>query len=828
MTLLNPYYRSRVPLCSLLASTLLLALGNAQAQDSGLGVDLHFGNDLDPARMIGIGCSENGATWLTAERKRTPTGFLYDCIADYAPYKPMANGWQYHGRVGMGYLLMGGDEQAMLWSRFNNYDDGFIFSTTLSLQRAVDGRYLDIDTRYINNTAQYYRLTTGQAGKYRIQAFSRKQSNVLSDNTQSLWNNPGSQHLVLKPGLTPGNHNAAAINAFMDADPATRVAVTRSKQGIGIHYYVDTRWSAFANASHERREGSRPFGGPFSFGRFTEILRPIDDNTTNFNGGLRFVGNEWRMEFSYTGSFFRNGMNYFTYEMPQASLTTGGFHPVGLFSYEPENDYHRIGSTFTRRIKGAWKGEFTFGAAFSQMRQNDNLVPSLLACNSGTTGAFNCADWNTPASLSRSNADMAIYNQRIISRLVLQPSDNLTWNSNLSFLREDYLGNYLAYNPLTGEYGYPAENGAFSGVWNSTKTNSVRVRNLPLDKQSLEFSTGLNWRVDQHNTLGATYGHTQIERTNREFTKTDENSLQLSWINRHSNGWLTTRLNYSYADRGAKNYNFDPYEFTYSVALPGATPSGVLVHTTDALRKYDIGERKQDKVDLMLTFALPQDMTVYTSARLEDNRYPTQIGRTGYSTMAANVQWEWQPNLSSTVSAYYGYDRSKVKVANVNDDNVTPGARLSDTSLGGSAYPENRRWWMDDKQRNHNIGFNLRQKIQRAVLDIDWNYSNAKGITSWIANGGDAGNAAAILTDGLTGRFPAMSFRVNSISASLQLPINQQTHVRLFSTWERGSARDWHYDGIDNTHAVVNMVFIDGGPRGYSAHLVGLMLEVAL
>jgi len=824
MTLSNQRDYSRLPLHCPIALAMLLAWGMAQAQDSGLSIDLHFGHDLDPARMIGIGCSAEGATWLTAERKRTPTGFLYDCIPDYAAYKTMTNGWQYRGRVGIGYLLMGGDEKSALWSRFNNYDDGFIFSTTLSLQHANDGRYLDIDTRHVNANSQYYRLTTGQAGKYRIQAFSRHQSNVLSDNTQSLWRNPGSQHLALKPGLTPGTHNAASINAFMNADSTTQVAVTRSKQGVGIHYYLDTRWSAFANASHERREGSRPFGGPFSFGRFTEILRPINDNTTNFNGGLRFVGNEWRMEFSYTGSFFRNGMNYFTYEMPQ-SMT---FNPVGLFSYEPENNYHRIGSTFTRRIKGAWKGEFTLGAAFSQMRQNDNLVPSLLACNSGITGTFNCSDWNTPASLSQRNADMAINNQRVVGRLVLQPSDRITWNSTLSFLREDYSGNYLAYNPLTDQYGYPAENGAWSALWNAGKTNSVRVRNLPLDKQTLDVSSGINWRLDERNTLGAIYGHEQIERTHREFTKTDEDSLQLSWVNRSPSGWLTTRLNYSYKDRNGGNYNFDPYEFTYSVELPSATPSGVLVHTTDALRKYDMGERKQDKVDIMLTFALPRDMTVYTSARLEDNRYPTRIGRTGYSTMATNVQWEWQPKPSSTISAWYGYDRSKVQMANVNDDNVTPGARLSDTSLGGSAYPENRRWWMDDKQRNHNLGFNVRQKIQRAVLDVDWSYSHAKGITSWAANSGLAGNPIALLNDGLTGRFPAMSFRVNSISTSLQLPINQQTHARLFSAWERGSARDWHYDGIDTIHAAGNMVFIDGGPRNYSAHLIGLMVEVAL
>jgi len=828
MILSNRRDFSRWPL-PLITLALLLAGNSAPAQDSGLGIDLHFGHDLDPARMIGIGCSPDGATWLTAERKRTPSGFLYDCIADYAPYKSRANGWQYQGRIGMGYLIMGGDEKAMLWSRFNDYDDGLIFSTTLSLQRAIDGRYLDVDARYINNNAQYYRLVTGQAGKYRIQAFSRNQANIISDNTKSIWSNPGSQHLSLKPGLIPGQENATSINAFMNADPATRVAVTRSKQGVGIHYYLDTRWSAFANASHERREGSRPFGGPFSFGRFSEILRPINDNTTNFNGGLRFAGNQWRMEFTYTGSFFRNGMNYFSYEMPQASLNANNIHPVGLFSYEPENNYHRIGSTFTRRIGGTWNGEFSLAAAFSQMRQNDKLVPSLFACNSGTTGAFNCSDWNRPDSLSRRSADMAINNQRIIGRLVLQPSDRITWNSTISFLREDYSGNYLAYNPLTGQYGYPAENGAFSAVWNAGKTNSVRVRNLPLDKQTSDLSSGFNWRLDERNTLGAIYGHTQIERTNREFSKTDEDSVQLSWINQSPSGWLTTRLNYSYKDRSGSHYNFDPYEFTYSVELPGANPTNVLVHTTDALRKYDIGERKQDKVDIMLTFALPQDMSLYTSARLEDNRYPTHIGRTGYSTMATNVQWEWQRNPVSTISAWYGYDRSKVKVANVNDDNTTPGARFTDTSLGGAAYPEARRWWMDDKQRNHTIGFNLRQRIQRAVLDFDWNYSNAKGITSWVANSELAAwNQPAVLNDGLTGRFPAMSLRINSITTSLQLPVSQQTSLRLFSTWERGRTRDWHYDGIDNLHAAGNMVFIDGGAQSYNAHLIGLMLEVAL
>jgi len=825
MTTFNPSchrIRQRVGLISVL---LLIISSPLRAQDSGLGIDLHFGIDLDPARMIGIGCSADGPTWLTAERKRTPSGFLYDCIPKRPEYKTGHHHWQYQGAAGIGYLIMGGDENAAMWRRFNNYDDGVIFKANLSMQRPLDGRYLEIDTYHINPHAHYYRILSGQAGKYRLQVFSRGQSNVLSDNTQSLWQNPGAQHLMLKPGLLPGNENAAALNTFMANDAATRVVVIRSKQGAGISYYLNPRWTAFANASHERREGSRPFGGPFSFGRFVEILRPIDDNTTNFNGGLRFVGNDWRMEFNYTGSFFRNGMNYFTYEAPQASLSPA-INPIGLFSYEPENDYHRIGATFTRRLRGDWNGEFTVGAAFTHMRQNADLVPSLLACNNPTTGAFTCSDWNTPASLSQRRADLAVNNQRLLGRLVLQPSDKLTWNSTFNFFNEDYSGNYIAYNPLTGQYGYPAENGAFSGLWNAGKTNSVHVRNLLLDKKSLEFSTGLSWIMDERNTLGSTYTHTRLQRDHREFSKTNEDQWQLSWINRNSDGWLTTRINYAYADRQGKNYNFDPYEFMYSVELPGANPTNILVHTTSALRKYDVGQRQQHKVDVMLTMALPQDMTVYTSLRAENNHYPTQIGRTGYNTLAGNLQWEWQPNFSSTISAWYGYDRSKLNIANVNDDNITPGARVGNPALGGPAYPESWRWWMTDKQHNHSVGLNLRQKIRRAIWDVDWNYMHSKGMTSWVGNSLAAGPQLA--TDGLIGRFPAMRFQVHSLSTSLQLPITQRTNMRLFSSWERGKARDWHYDGINQTPAVGNMVLIDGGPSNYNAHLIGLMVEIAL
>jgi len=812
---------SGFPSRALLAVMVSAAIGSVSAQDSGLGIDLHFGNDLNPNGNFGIGCDPRGSSYVITERKRTPTGFLYNCIPELAPYKQAANGWEYNGSFGLGYLYLGGDEMATMWSRFNNFDDGMLVNADLSLRRTSDGRYLNFTGNRVNSDSQYYRMTAGQAGRYRFQAFSRSQSNVLSDRVKSLWGNLGSQNLTLKPGLTPGGMTRAQVDAFMDGEPMTRVTVTRDKYGAGINYYLNREWTAFFNASHERREGTRPFGGPFSFGRLIETQRPIDDSTTNVNAGLRFVGSDWRMEFTYTGSFFRNGMSHFTYE--STHIIANNNNPVGLFSYEPENDYHRIGATFTRKIRGNWNGEFSLGFAGTRMRQNDDLVPGL-RCTGMLNATVSCDDWNTPAALSRRTADVGIDNQRVTGRLVLQPSSTVTWNSTFSFLREDYDGTYLAFNPLTGELGYMAENGALpNNRWLPGASNNIHVKNLPLDKETLDFSTGLTWRLGMKNTISASYGHTRIERTNREFLKSEDDTVKLTWINR-ANDWMTVRLNYVYLDRDGSDFNFDPYEFMYTHDQPGfVMPPNLRPHTTSDMRKFDVGEREQQKIDLMLTFALPKQMTLYTSVRAEDNDYNASIGRYGYDTTAASIQWEWQPRAETTVSAWYGYDRSKLRVVNVND--VNSGNNNSEVG-GGGDYTLDRLWWMDDKQRNHNGGFNLRHRLGRAVLDLDWSYINAQGITSWNAASTLSG---VVLADALLGQFPDMRYRSNSLTASVLVPFGERVAMRMFGTWERGHMFDWHYDGFDTSRTAGNMIYTDGGPLGsYNAHLIGMMLEVKL
>lgn len=79
--------KGRSGLLRLSLLSLAIGAGPACAQDSGVGVDLQFGNALNPAGKFDHGCDPDGFTWLAGESKRTPTGFLYACTPatpDYA------------------------------------------------------------------------------------------------------------------------------------------------------------------------------------------------------------------------------------------------------------------------------------------------------------------------------------------------------------------------------------------------------------------------------------------------------------------------------------------------------------------------------------------------------------------------------------------------------------------------------------------------------------------------------------------------------------------------------------------------------------------------
>src|SRR3546814_5287551 len=136
----------------------------------------------------------------------------------------------------------------------------------------------------------------------------------------------------------------------------------------------------------------------------------------------------------------------------------------------------------------------------------------------------------------------------------------------------------------------------------STRTDTLFPYTTLFRSELHQFSAGADWRLDDKNTLGATYTFERTERTHREVATTKDNSIKLNWHSRTLD-WLTFRANYTWLKRTGSEYNYDPYEFTFSHSLPGYTGSHN-AHTVSDLRTYDVGSSTQHTLDLMATFTL--------------------------------------------------------------------------------------------------------------------------------------------------------------------------------------------------------------------------------
>ena len=831
-----------------LAFAVLAALaGPAIAQDSGVGVDLHFGNALDPSGVTVDGCNPDGMSWLSAERKRTPSGHVYPCAPDFATPRDSGNGWRFSGSLGIGYLHVD-DEDNTNWLRYNDWSSGLLARLGAAWVRPDDGSFAEIRGSWINGDNHYLKASRGRAGHFRLEAFARSTPNVVSGAARSIWDGVGSDYLTLKPGLTPGGSTHAQVAAVSAATDPQALKVVRDKFGLSGTYMFSRQLIAYFGASHEQREGARPFGGAFFFafifpgsGGVYETPRPIDDSTFNVNAGVRYTGNQWNFDVGYSGSMFRNGSRGFSYEVPFAfpALVPGMANfplTLGEFAYEPENDYHNLRGTMTRKL--ANNGQFSLSASYSTSRQDDDLLAPM-NCPSGNRFGlaappftFNCSDWNTTAALSRRSADLKIDSTLLNARLVLRPADSVTAQGHLKYHRQDYKGDYFAFNPLTGQYGYIAENGAQGssvplemGVWDPVLFPSVltRVRNLPLDKDILEAHAAVDWRVNTKNTVGASLTFTRTDRDHREVARQEDTLLKLNWSSR-SIDRLTLRANYSWLNRSGSDYDSNPYHFTYSESLPGFVDPGTLPpHTVSSLRKYDVGERKQHKLTLIGTLALPANQTLSGTLRGDWNDYDAEFGRQGYDSLGASLSWDWQPDERTTANAFLGYDRSSLQVANINEK--APFG--SNPDLGGDSYVDAGRWWVDDDQRNHYAGFQFSRRFDRSRLELGWNHSNSRGETGYRFNS-PAALAYPALAAAAGDGFSPMVHRVDSFDAAWTIPLTPRVDLRLFDRYEKARLADWHYFGFENGLVTWNRVYLDAGPIGYSANMIGAMLEVRL
>ena len=847
-------------------SMLLLMSASAWA-DSGVGVDTWRGNVLDPTGgQASQACDADGTTWLSPLEHRSPTGNLYGCPPQ-SPLELALNDWVYYGVLQLGYVNTGDDRYA-LWNRYSDWKaNQGVGLLDLHFERPSDGTYAEVRGSRVDDDDQYYQAVYGQAGAYKVEAFIRDMPNILSTDARPIWNGVGSNVLTLPHGLTPGESTSAQVAAVSAASPVQTLGVTRKKEGLNLSGYLTPHWTGYLDVTHERRSGDRPYGGSFgedwspNSGAILETVKPIDDATINLNTGLRYAGSLWRADFGYSGSYYRDQYLSYSFQepfnIPPVGLPAGSVSPpltIGQMSMEPNNNYHNLHGTLTRIIP--LNGEASFTISDVLMTQRDTLIaptncqgvlgfgtPSPGSTQLGpqnvgpqNPGLVPCSQWNTPAALSQSAADVNMHNTLAQMTLVVRPRSDLDVNAGLKFYRQAYYNDYLAYNPSNGDYGYIAENGAYLHSYGfplaftngAFPANGIidddRVRPYLLSMDDTNAYAGLSWKLSERDRLGFVYTLDDYRPTSRERDHVDDNSIKLTWFDKTLK-WLSFRANYTFLKQSGSVYDNDVYDYAFLAAVPGfsqAFPNFMVPpNTVSQLRVYDLANRTENKLDLMSTIAPRDDLTITASFRGDWNTYGAQLGRQGNNTHATQISTEWVPAPSDSISAYIGYDDSTL-----HQSSVASSSSAVCANLGCPYYPLANQWWSTDHERNYSAGVTARHHIDRVTLDMAWSYIYSRGMLDYSAASAGAFVYASEFSP--TGSFPAMTYRVNSVTVGATIQLAESVSLRVYDKYENGEIADWQYNGFNQGLVVGNTLYTDGGPQGYTENLVGILVSVKL
>ncbi len=855
-------------LAATLGTLLLSAASGASAGDTSDTMrvgDMQFGNALDLRGWTPMlrPADPDGMSYLHPGMLRTPTGALY-------PYPPMVDAgrplgpgdWTYGGLLEVGYLHVGGDRNAEYFRQYADWRSGAVLGLlALNFDNRSTGSYVEFRGSHISGDDQFYRLRGGRYGSYRVEAFYRDMPHTVSTSAYPIWNGVGSTDLTLPLPLVAGASTPAQVAAVSAATPRRSIGLVRTRSGLGYEGVLYRNWIGSASITNEKRIGTRLWGGSMFFnypfpanGGVLETVRPIDFRTTDVNLSLRNVGKVWRFLATYNGSFFRNKKDHLDFQSPFGLYNVVGTPQIadikdGQFSLEPDNDYHNLRLDLSRELKG--NGQFTLAGAWGTMRQNDALLAPTTCTGTGgifiappVNYTFQCANWNTPTALSQRSANARIDTGLFDARLTFRPTPAFGWHAGLRWYREDNKTRYLAYNPLTGQYGYISENGSQgsvvpgeTGIFDPTnplyQSYMVSVRNNPFGFTDTIVELGGDWQFGRKSSFGIVYTYDHNQPKYRERKRVDDQRIKFDWVSRDVIG-ATIRLSYEFASRDGDKYNYDPYGRFFSESLPGFVEpiNGIAAHTVADMRKYDLSDRTESKARAIVTYPWGESATLSATFYGNRDQYDAAIGRQSTRTTGATVQWDWQPTPATTMNAYLGAEGSRMGISNVADNEALIGANIGQTNpnLGGPLYPYANQWWEFDRESNRNAGLSFSHDFGRTSADLSYNYTGSLGrvgysYASLAALAYHGPDAAAVAGTG----FPDNRYRTNTLDLGLSFRINRNVGVRLFGRYQTGAFSDWHYAGFDNTLSYDHRIYTDkGGQLHYSASLVGVMLNLKL
>ncbi|HET7833436.1 MAG TPA: MtrB/PioB family outer membrane beta-barrel protein [Gallionella sp.] len=507
------------------------------------------------------------------------------------------------------------------------------------------------------------------------------------------------------------------INAQLAATPYSELGLVRKKGGVRFDKNLTNSWKSYVSYTQEKRQGARPFAMNEGNNLSTEIAEPIDYTTHDFLAGLQYSEGLTQANLRASVSLFRNNIGTLNVQdFLLSEIVNNGAVQTATYDLYPDNKAFNLKGEFARDLPDFFKGRFVAGLTWGTNREDDALLPPIspaqnaqiqaawapaIALNpvlvptlTGASAGYAAntalvSNWNTVNALSQPTARQRIDNKGVDLALNLKPVDDLSVKGTFRFFETDNKGGYMAYNPLTGQFGRGFADGnnvgaldtvvGFSGLTVNTAGNCYIPPGYPntpnIAPMNCTFGLG-NTIVPGQNTpvfgqarstrqtnigLAADYDLTKFSSLNgslereyfrrnfRERDKTWEDKLKLGYVNRDIStaiGDATLRASFETDRKRGGVYNYRTFE-DLGTGLPGLNIATILANAnknpvaTDPyfklvvvglfnrysyyFRKYDQADRNQNIINTRLNFSPRPDMDFGVNFQLKDAKYPNSF-----------------------------------------------------------------------------------------------------------------------------------------------------------------------------------------------------------
>ncbi|MEE4296662.1 MAG: MtrB/PioB family outer membrane beta-barrel protein, partial [Wenzhouxiangella sp.] len=257
------------------------------------------------------------------------------------------------------FVALDGD----LWYR--NEDGGYFL---------VYGDRLGLDSRELI-------LEGGRQGSFRLGLDYAEIPWVWSDDARTYLNGAGTASQTLPSGWVTGNTSDMSLLVPNLRD--IRIGHQRETVGLSAALTRPSPWRTRVDFEQTRREGNFVKGASFLF-TGTELVAPLDQETTLVEAAIGYVRPGWQIEGAYQVSLFETSNASVRWDNPFPAFNGGS---RGELSLAPDNEFHQFVLTGSWRLTRNWNvaGQVAFGRAtqdelFLAPTLNTNLnVPTLPA-----------------------------------------------------------------------------------------------------------------------------------------------------------------------------------------------------------------------------------------------------------------------------------------------------------------------------------------------------------------------------------------------------------------------------------------------------------------